>query len=114
MFDRRYSIYEATKFLIDKIALNGQVTSGDFTEFRSNIRGAEFFFDGETKQFFKKVIDLSWRAYMARSRQDRTKDDVAFKKLLDEEERCLNLLQAEGPNLEVIVAKYLDLSKIGL
>src|SRR5581483_7043468 len=62
MFDRRYSMYEATKVLIDKIAINGQVSSTDLAEFRRNVRGAEFLFDGEARKFFKSLIDLSVRA----------------------------------------------------
>ncbi|HTV35576.1 MAG TPA: hypothetical protein VMF12_04020 [Xanthobacteraceae bacterium] len=114
MFDRRYAMYEATKLLFGTIAINGSVTSSDFADFREKIRGAEFFFDGEARQFFQRLIDLSWRAYMARSRQKRTKDDAVLNKLFDEEDECLKLVDAEGPNLEKIFSKYLDLSKIGL
>jgi hypothetical protein len=114
MFDRRYSIYEATKFLFGQIAINGSVTSTDFAEFRDKIRGAEFFFDGEAKQFFTRLLELSWRAYLAHSKQGRTKNDATLNKLFDEEDQCLKLVDAEGPNLERIFSKYLDLSKIGL
>jgi len=114
MFDRRYAIYNATKLLIDKITLNDQVSSSDYIEFRNNVRGAEFFFDGDTREFLQRLIDLSWKAYMARSRQGRTTDDARYGKLLDEETQCLELVQAEGPNLERIFGRYLSLSKIGL
>jgi hypothetical protein len=114
MFDRRYATYEATKFLFGQIALNGSVTPTDFADFRDKIRGAEFFFKGEAKQFFNRVLDLLWRAYMARSRQKHTRDDRVLNKLLDEEDKCLELLEREGPNLEKILSKYLDLSNIGL
>jgi hypothetical protein len=114
MFDRRYAVYDATKLLVDKITLNDQVTSSDFIEFRNNVRGAEFIFDGETREFLQQLIDFSWKAYMARSRQDRTKDDQKFGKLLDEEIQYLERVQAEGPRLEKIFAKYLNLSQIGL
>jgi hypothetical protein len=114
MFERRYAMYEATKFLFGTIAINGSVTSSDFADFREKIRGAEFFFDGEARQFFQRLINLSWRAYMARSRQKRAKDDAVLNKLFDEEDECLRLVDAEGPNLEKLFSKYLDLSKIGL
>jgi hypothetical protein len=114
MFDRRYAMYEATKLLFGQIAINGTVTSIDFAEFRDKIRGAEFFFDGEAREFFKRLLELSWRAYMARSRQRRIKDDATLNKLFDEEDQCLKLVDAEGPNLERIFSRYLDLSKIGL
>jgi hypothetical protein len=114
MFDRRYSMYEATKLLIDKIRISGGVTPADFTEFRTSIRGAEFLFDGKTREFFKRLTDLSWRAYLARSRQTRTKEDGALQKLFDEEDECINFVEAEGPNLENVFAKYIDLSRIGL
>jgi hypothetical protein len=114
MFDRRYSMYEATKLLFGQIAINGTVTSTDFAEFRDKIRGAEFFFDGEAKLFFTRLLELSWRANLARSRQRRTKDDTTLNKLFDEEDKCLELVDAEGPNLERIFSRYLDLSKIGL
>ncbi|MFZ0422960.1 MAG: hypothetical protein WAL80_08795 [Xanthobacteraceae bacterium] len=114
MFDRRYSVFKATRLLIDKIAINGQVSSPDFVEFRNDISGAEFFFDGEMRQFFTRLNELSWRAYLARSRQGRTKDDVALDKLFKEEDQCLELLEAEKPRLEKIFARYLDLSEIGL
>jgi hypothetical protein len=114
MFNRRYSMYEATKLLFSKIAINGSVTSTDFAEFREKIRGAEFFFDGEAKQFFSRLLDLSWRANLAHSRQSRTKDDATLNKLFDEEDQYLKLVDVEGLNLERIFAKYLDLSRIGL
>lgn len=114
MFNRRYAMYEATKFLFGTIAINGSVTSTDFADFREKIRGAEFFFDGETRQFFQRLLELSWRAHMARTRQKRAKDDAALSKLFDEEDECLRLVDAEGPNLEKLFSKYLDLSKIGL
>jgi hypothetical protein len=114
MFDRRYAMYEATKFLFGTIAINGSVTSKDFADFREKIRGAEFLFDGEARQFFQRLLDLSWRAYMARSRQKRTKDDAILNRLFDEEDECLRLVEAEGPNLEKLFFKYLDLSKLGL
>ncbi len=107
-------MYEATKLLFNQIAINGSVTVTDFAEFRDKIRGAEFFFDGEARQFFARLLELSWRAYMARSRQARTKNDVTLNKLFDEEDQCLELVGAEGPNLERIFSRYLDLSKIGL
>ena len=114
MFERRYAMYEATKFLFGTIAINGSVTSSDFADFREKIRGAEFFFDGEARQFFQRLLDLSWAAYMARSRQKRVKDDTTLNKLFDEEDECLRLVDAEGANLEKLFSKYLDLSKIGL
>jgi hypothetical protein len=114
MFDRRYAMYEATKFLLGTIAVNGAVTSKDFTDFREKIRGAEFIFDGETRQFFQGILDQSWRAYMARSRQGHVKEGATLDKLLDEEEECLRLVSAQGKNLEKLFSKYLDLSKIGL
>ena len=114
MFDRRYSMYEATKLLIDKIAINGQVSSADLVEFRRNVRGAEFLFDGEARKFFKSLIDLSMRADLARSKQARAKDETALGELFDEEDQYLKLVEAESPNLEKIFARYLDLSKMGI
>jgi hypothetical protein len=114
MFDRRYSMYEATKLLIDKIAINGQVSSADLAEFRRNVRGAEFLFDGEARKFFKSLIDLSLRADLARSKQAQAKDETALGDLFDEEDQYLKLVEAESPNLEKIFARYLDLSKMGV
>ena len=114
MFDRRYSMYEATKLLIDKIAINGQVSSADLVEFRRNVRGAEFLFDGEARKFFKSLIDLSMRADLARTKQARAKDETALGELFDEEDQYLKLVEAESPNLEKIFARYLDLSKMGI
>lgn len=114
MFDRRYSMYEATKVLIDKIAINGQVSSTDLAEFRRNVRGAEFLFDGEARKFFKSLIDLSLRADLARSKQAAAKDETALGDLFDEEDQYLKLVEAESPNLEKIFGPYLDLSKMGI
>jgi hypothetical protein len=114
MFDRRYSMYESTKSLIDKLAINGQVSSADLVEFRCNVRGAEFLFDGEARKFFKSLIDLSMRADLARSKQARAKDETSLGELFDEEDQYLNLVEAESPNLEKIFARYLDLSKMGV
>lgn len=114
MFDRRYSMYEATKSLIDKIAVNGQVSSNDLVEFRRSVRGAEFLFGGEARQFFKSLINLSLQADLARGKQAQAKDEAVLGKLFDEEDQYLKLVEAEGPNLEKIFARYLDLSAIGV
>jgi hypothetical protein len=114
MFDRRYAMYEATKFLLGTIAINGAVASKDFTDFREKIRGAEFFFDREAREFFQGILDQSWRAYMARSRQAHVNEGATLDTLLDEEEECLRVVSAQGKDLERLFSKYLDLSKIGL
>ena len=114
MFDRRFAIYEATKLLFGKVPLHGQITSDDLREFYRSMKGAEFLFDGETREYFKRIGELCWQAQMARHRQGRLNEGVALDKLIDEEDKILTFLQYEGPNLEKIVSRYLDLSKAGL
>jgi hypothetical protein len=114
MYERRYAIYEATKLLIEKVAMQGQITRQDVGEFYGSIRGAEFLFDGETKSYFMTIADLCWRAHLVRRRQERTKDDDALDRMIDEEMNILELVEKEGPNLEKKFSKYLDLSKVGL
>jgi hypothetical protein len=114
LFEKRYAIYVATKSLVQKVAVHGQISFGDLGEYQRTIEGAEFLFDGETRSYFKSIIDLCFKAQMARRKQDRKIDQQTLEKLVDEEEEIWTWLQTQGPHLENMMRRYLDLSKVGV
>ena len=114
LFEKRYAIYVATKSLVEKVAVHGQITLGDLGDYQRTIEGAEFLFGGEARIYFQKIIDLCFKAQMARRKQDRTKDQQVLDKLVDEEEEIWTWLQTQGPHLETMMRQYLDLSKVGV
>jgi hypothetical protein len=114
MYDRRYAVYEATKALIDKVAVNGQLLIEDIQEYHQKARGSEFFFDGETKAYLKEISERCWRCYQAQRRQSRASNDEILGQLIDEEFELIEFIVAEGPKLEGKFEKFLDLSRVGL
>jgi hypothetical protein len=76
MYERRFAVYDATRMLLNRAGLYGQVTPEDLGEFYSGIRGAEFLFDGSTRTFIENIEDdiakekLGERAYRDSPNQD--------------------------------------------
>ena len=114
LYEKRYAVYQATKLLIEKIAIHGQTLPGDIGEFHQAIRGSEFLFEGKTRAYLMKLSDLAFKAHLARRRQSRVSDQSKLEKLVDEEEEILNFLQSQDAELEKIFGRYLDLSRVGL
>jgi hypothetical protein len=117
LFEKRAAVYEATKDLINTIQAHGQISAEDLVEFYGGIRGAEgaeFLFDGDTRNFIMNIGEMGFRARMARLASERQLHIPTADKLIDEEEDILQFLQEQAPNLEKMFGRYLDLSKVGL
>jgi hypothetical protein len=113
LYEKRFAVYEAVKNLINT-AGSGSVIQKDLDVFYEGIRGAEFLFDGETRDFAMKIGDMAWRANLARARRDRSAHHPQTDKLIDEEEDILNFLSGQSEAIEETFRPYLDLSKAGL
>jgi hypothetical protein len=114
MFDRRLAVYNAVKNLIGIVQVHGGTLHDDLQRFYRDIRGAEFLFDGDTRDLIMKIGSMVFRARMARQSADRRGPSAAADGLIDEEEAILEFLQTLDQRLEQLFARYLDLSKIGL
>jgi hypothetical protein len=112
LYEKRFAVYEAVKNLIN--ASTGGVIQKDLDEFYEGIRGAEFLFDGEARNFVMKIGDMALRAKIARARRQRSDHHPQTDKLIDEEENILNFLSVQTEAIEDIFRPYLDLSKAGL
>jgi hypothetical protein len=110
LFEKRAAVYEATKEIIT-VQLHGHITREELGEFFGAVRGAEFLFDGDTRDFLEKIARMGFRARMASFASERHEHKP---ELVDEVEDILEFLQQQGPHLEKLFAKYLDLSKVGL
>jgi hypothetical protein len=110
LYEKRFAVYEAVKNIINTAYLHGGVTQGDLDAFYEGIRGAEFLFDGRTKNFVTNIRQMAWKASSARARRQRSETD----KLIDEEQDILNFLSGQAEGLEDMFRPYLDLSKAGL
>ena len=86
----------------------------DLGKFYEGIRGAEFLFEGDTKDFVHEIGVKALKAMMARVRLDRQPDHPKAAKLIDEEEDILEFLRAEASKLERMFSRYLDMARIGL
>jgi hypothetical protein len=114
VYDRRFAVYEATKNLISAATLQGQATPDDLAGFYDGIRGAEFLFDGDTRNFLMKIGDMAARARIIRARLDRHPEHPHAGQLIDQEEDILDFLREQAPHLEALFGRYLDMSQIGL
>ena len=114
LFDRRLTVFLATKTLIDKITVHGSSTPDDLRQFYDAVKGAEFLFKADLKDYYMTIGELCWKAQMARFSQEKTKADNHRNKLIDQEESIVEFLMGERERLEHKFKKYLDLSKIGL
>jgi len=114
MYDKRFVVYEAVKSLASTIGLHGQVTIDDLGEFYHGVRGAEFLFDGDTRDFVEKIGIMAFKARMMRASLDKQPDHPREAKLSDEEEDILDFIRNQSEHLEPLFRRYLDLSKAGL
>jgi hypothetical protein len=114
MYDRRFAVYEATKNLISTATLHGQITPDDLGDFYGGIHGAEFLFDGDTRNFVMKIGDMAFRARMARVSLERHPDHPRGDQLIDQEEEILRFLRDEDKQLEKLFCRYLNLSNVAL
>jgi len=114
LFEKRYAIFDATKLLLSKIPIHGEVTIEDLRTFYGAIRGSEFLFDGEMRQYLKQIVDLCLKARRARRRQGHAKEEQVLEQLIEEEEAILDYLQSQEDRLEKLFGRYLDVSTIGI
>ena len=114
MFDRRVAVYDATKLLLTKATIHGQVLPDDFQLFYSGIRSAEFLFDGAMRDLIMRIANMCVTANIARSQMARSPEHPRFDQLIEKEEQVLAFLRNQDQQLERIFAPYVDLSRIGL
>jgi hypothetical protein len=114
LFEKRFAVYETTKKLINTAALQGQITQEDLGEFYSGIRGAEFLFDGETREFLNTIGDLAFKARMRRAQLNQNPNHPNLDQLIDEEENVLDFLRNQEGRVENLFRRYLDLARVGL
>jgi hypothetical protein len=112
MFEKRYGVYDAIRSLIGTGELHRQITSEDLGKFYHSIRGAEFLFDGATRNFITKIGDLAFRARMARAAL--SKEHPRADRLIVEEKDVLAFLRDQDAALEKTFNRYIDLSILGI
>ena len=113
LYEKRSAVYEAIRYLIGQVQLHGQITAEELGEFYTGIRGAEFLFDGDTRDFIRRIRDTAFKARMATLARQRAVETVA-EDLVDREEDLLAVLRNVEQQLEKVFSRYLDLSKVGL
>ena len=114
LYEKRFAVYSAIKELLNKVVLHGQMTINDIGDFHQNIRGAEFLFDADTRDFVMRLGTMALRASIRRSQLDRQPDHPRADQLIEEEEEILDFLRIQDQHLERLFGRYLDLSKIGI
>jgi hypothetical protein len=113
LFDRRAAVYEALRDLIGHVQFHGNITAEELGEFYLHIRGAEFLFDDDTRDFIMRTRDTAFKARMAAFARESAGEGVVDT-LVDREEDTLDILRAQEERLEQVFSRYLDLSKLGL
>jgi hypothetical protein len=113
LYEKRSAVYEAVKNLVNAETQYG-ATQDDLNAFYNGIRGAEFLFDGETRDFVMKIGDMAWRAINAHARYQRNPNHPQADRLIDEAEELVKFLGEQDQPLEKMFKPYLDLSKAGL
>ncbi|MGO9049424.1 MAG: hypothetical protein ACLP19_26065 [Xanthobacteraceae bacterium] len=114
MFEKRFAVYEATKNFLNAATSHGGVIRRDLDALLDGLRGAEFLFDGETRNFVMKVSDMGFKAKMARDRRELSPNHPQTDKLIVEEDILRGFQELQGAALEDKFRRYLDLSKAGL
>src|SRR5262245_40764107 len=85
LYEKRFKVYEVIKDLIDKATLLNQVIPADLDGFYEGIHGAEFLFDGKTRQFITDISQLAWKASYARARRQRNDSEPSEGLILEEQ-----------------------------
>jgi hypothetical protein len=62
LYDRRFKVYEATRFFLFTAITQGQVNGDDYRAFLNGLRGAEFLFNKETVGRLVNIRDKAWKA----------------------------------------------------
>jgi hypothetical protein len=114
MHQKRFVVYDAAKRLVNMTMIHGQLTAEDLGNFYDGIKGAEFLFDGETKVFLNKIGTMAIKAMNARARLQRQPDHPNADKIIDEEQDIVQFLMDQGPRLDSVFTRYLDISTVGL
>jgi hypothetical protein len=115
LFEKRFAVYEAVQKLINAETVHGGANQEDLNAFYDGIRGAEFLFDGNTRNFVMNIGDMAWRARIARAWLDRQPGShPQADRLIDEEGEIVGFLLGESQTLENMFRPYLDLSRAGL
>ena len=112
LFEQRFAVYEATMRLIS--TWQGGLTPQDMGQFYEGIRGAEFLFDGNTRNFLMSIGDMALRARGKRFELEQQPNHPNLDQLIDEEQKILDFLRQQDQNLERLFGRYLDLSRVGL
>lgn len=121
LYQKRFAVYEAIKKLsdiatthVDPEALHGsKVTILDLHELYNAIRGAEFLFDGDARQFLINIHDMIQEAHNALVRLKRSPRHYPGE-LEPEDEKIVTFLSEQNRALESVFKPYIDLSKVGL
>jgi hypothetical protein len=100
LYEKRFAVYEATESFLTTAIVVGRITEEDCKALFKGIRGAEFLFDGGTKDYLMNIRNQAWFAWPKSARQ-----------LTDDE---LTVLKKQSEALEGMFRPYLDLSKAGL
>jgi hypothetical protein len=114
LYEKRFKVYEAVESIISAATVHDPVTLEEFIEFHRAIIGAEFLFDGDTRDFIVKIGQMAWRARNAREQRERSGHHPQTDNLINEEEGIVSFLLGQEQALEKMFRPYLDLSRVGL
>lgn len=107
LFEKRLKVYESTRELVEK-TLTGGATSQDVVAFSNAVKGAEFLFSGETRNFYMQISSFCAKIAIARSMSGN-------QALTEEQEKLFEFLRSQHGSAHRLEAKfgpYLNLGHI--
>ena len=118
LYEKRFAVYEAVKNFINAATVHRIITLKDlsgaeFRAFHDGIRGAEFLFGGEARDFINKTGAMAMSINATIKKLQEQPDHPQADRLIDEKVEELVKFLLDQP-VEDIFRPYLDLSKAGL
>ena len=118
LYEKRFAVYETVKNFINAATVHRIITLKDlsadeFRAFHDGIRGAEFLFGGEARDFINKTGAMAVSINATIKELQGQPDDTRSDRFIEEEAEELVKFLLDQP-VEDIFRPYLDLSKAGL
>jgi hypothetical protein len=115
LFDRRLSVYEATRRLISKVGLGGTLEKHDLWAFEDATKGAEFLFQGAAREFLRKIGGMAEAVIISEMVQSETREEerlLLLKKRQDELLDFIAFQRSQSAHFDSMFRPYLDLSRV--
>jgi hypothetical protein len=107
LYEKRFSVYEGLKDLLNKITISFVVTDEDLREFMIKTNEAEFLFEEDIVQYLKEIHDKGIKLYSYNCQTHKSKPPPPFPKTPEEIVEISNWLQEQLKESKHKFSKYM-------